>query len=71
MTKWDLQKSTWDYMFSSECCNVDLSKHGVIVTEPYFNFRPIRELMTEVFFEDYEVPHLLRTNGKKQRQNSL
>ncbi|CAH8583897.1 Actin- protein 6, variant 2 [Schistosoma haematobium] len=39
-----------------------LSDHNLIVTEPYFNFSSTKEAMNEIFFEDYQVAGLIRTN---------
>lgn len=62
IVNWDIQKTVWDYIFSKECCPVNLSQSSVIVTEPPFNFPSNQEAMTEIFFEEYEVPSLLRIN---------
>lgn len=61
---WDVQKNVWDYMFSKECCDLNLSELNVIVTEPYFNFPSIQEAMTEIFFEEFSCSSLLRINSK-------
>lgn len=34
----------------------------MLVTEPYFNFSSIKDTMNEIFFEDYQVAGLVRTN---------
>lgn len=58
ITKWDVQKPIWDYVFHSQ----PLEDHCVIMTQPMFNFRSIQECMDEIFFEEYEVQSLLRAN---------
>lgn len=62
LVNWDIQKTVWDYIFSKECCPVNLSQLSVVVTEPPFNFASIQEAMTEIFFEEYECHSLLRIN---------
>ncbi|XP_076243806.1 actin-related protein 6 [Calliopsis andreniformis] len=63
LVNWDVQKTVWDYVFSKECCPVNLSQLSVIVTEPLFNFPTVQEAMTEIFFEEYECQSLLRINA--------
>ncbi|KAK9297392.1 hypothetical protein QLX08_008838 [Tetragonisca angustula] len=63
LVNWDVQKTVWDYIFSKECCLVNLSQLSLIVTEPLFNFSTVQEAMTEIFFEEYECQSLLRING--------
>ena len=36
----------------------------MVVTEPIFNFTSVQEATSEIFFEEYEVDALLRTNGE-------
>ena len=62
LVNWDVQKTVWDYIFSKECCPVNLSQLSTIVTEPLFNFSTIQEAMSEIFFEEYECHSLLRIN---------
>lgn len=63
LVNWDVQKTVWDYIFSKECCLVNLSQLSLVVTEPLFNFSTVQEAMTEIFFEEYECQSLLRING--------
>lgn len=58
ITKWDVQKPVWDYLFQTE----PIADRNLIMTQPLFNFRVIQECMDEIFFEDYEVPSMLRIN---------
>lgn len=58
----DVQKTVWDYIFSKECTSTSVSDLPVIVTEPPFDFAPIQEAITEIFFEEYECHSLLRVN---------
>ncbi|XP_074109426.1 actin-related protein 6 [Cotesia typhae] len=62
LVNWDIQKTVWDYIFSKECCSVNLNQTSVIITEPLFNFAPIQEATTEIFFEEYECQSLLQIN---------
>uniref|UniRef100_T1INQ6 Actin-related protein 6 n=1 Tax=Strigamia maritima TaxID=126957 RepID=T1INQ6_STRMM len=59
----DVQKTIWDYIFGRDVFNCKMSELDVIVTEPYFNFLSIQEVMNEIFFEDYQVDSLLRINS--------
>lgn len=61
LVNWDTQKTVWDYMFGNECCPTSFSETPLIITEPIYNFPSIQEAMTEIFFEEYEVEHLLKT----------
>lgn len=63
LVNWDVQKTVWDYIFSKECCPVNLNQLSVVVTEPLFNFPTVQEAMTEIFFEEYECQSLLRINA--------
>ncbi|XP_023946062.1 actin-related protein 6 [Bicyclus anynana] len=63
LTNWDSQKTIWDFIFSKECCPVNLSETPLIVTEPIFNFSSVQEAMTEIFFEEYECQTILRVNA--------
>ncbi|XP_044735335.1 actin-related protein 6 [Chrysoperla carnea] len=63
LINWDTQKTVWDYIFSDECLSVNFNEVPVIITEPIFNFRSIQEGITEIFFEEYECPALLRCNA--------
>ncbi|CAK9815391.1 Actin-related protein 6 [Anthophora plagiata] len=63
LVNWDVQKTVWDYVFSKECCPVNLNQLSIVVTEPLFNFSTIQEAMTEIFFEEYECQSLLRINA--------
>uniref|UniRef100_A0A1B0CD89 Actin-related protein 6 n=2 Tax=Lutzomyia longipalpis TaxID=7200 RepID=A0A1B0CD89_LUTLO len=63
LVNWDIQKTVWDYMFSSECCNVNFTDNPLVVTEPLFNFHSIQEAMSEIFFEEYEFKRMFRTTA--------
>ncbi|XP_022207751.2 actin-related protein 6 isoform X2 [Nilaparvata lugens] len=63
LLNWEVQKTVWDYIFSKECCPVNFSETPLIVTEPYFNFNSIQEVMHEIFFEEYECQSLLKMNA--------
>lgn len=63
LVNWDVQKTVWDYVFSKECCPMNLNQLSIVVTEPLFNFSTVQEAMTEIFFEEYECQSLLRINA--------
>ncbi|CAH0387288.1 unnamed protein product [Bemisia tabaci] len=63
LVNWDVQKTVWDYILSNDCCPSNFSESPVIITEPYFNFNPIKEAMSEIFFEEYECQSFLRVNA--------
>lgn len=60
ITKWDVQKPVWDYVFSKNVCPIE--DNPVILTQPVFNFKSIQDCTDEIFFEEYEVPSLFRLN---------
>lgn len=60
ITKWDVQKPVWDYVFSKNVCPIN--DNPVIVTQPLFNFKSIQDCMDEIFFEEYEVTSMFRLN---------
>ncbi|KAJ8925243.1 hypothetical protein NQ315_001430 [Exocentrus adspersus] len=60
ITKWDVQKPVWDYVFSKNVCPIN--DNPVIVTQPLFNFKSIQDCMDEIFFEEYEVNSMFRLN---------
>lgn len=57
ITKWDVQKPIWDYVFQ----NAPIEDHPLIMTQPLFNFRSIQECIDEIFFEEYDVKSMFRT----------
>lgn len=62
LTNWDVQKTLWDHMFSADCTSTNFSE-PLIITEPQFNFAPVQEAITEIFFEEYECETLMRTTA--------
>lgn len=58
ITKWDVQKPIWDYVFQ----NYPIHDEPLIMTQPIYNFRTIQECVDEIFFEEYEVKSMLRIN---------
>ncbi|KAJ8974179.1 hypothetical protein NQ317_004856 [Molorchus minor] len=49
VTKWDVQKPVWDYVFGNKnVCPI--------------NDNPVIDCMDEIFFEEYEVPAMFRVN---------
>ncbi|XP_017772637.1 PREDICTED: actin-related protein 6 [Nicrophorus vespilloides] len=59
ISKFDVQKNVWDYTFNK----FPADDMPVIVTQPIFNFKHIQEYMDEIFFEEYDVKTLYRTNS--------
>ncbi|RDD41168.1 Actin-related protein 6 [Trichoplax sp. H2] len=53
---WDLERQIWDYIFSKENLNlnVEFQEHNIVITEPHFNFTPVRKSMAEVVFEEFQ-----------------
>ncbi|XP_054712753.1 actin-related protein 6-like [Uloborus diversus] len=62
LVNWDIEKTVWDHIFSSDMYNVDFKETCLIVTEPYFNFTSLQEMLTEILFEDYKFHSALRIN---------
>ncbi|RZC42603.1 actin-related protein 6 [Asbolus verrucosus] len=60
ITKWDVQKPIWDFVFSKSVCPVN--NYPLIMTQPLFNFKSIQDCIDEIFFEEYEVSSMLRIN---------
>lgn len=58
ITKWDVQKPIWDYVFQRSPLLVD---KPLIMTQPLMNFRSIQECMDEIFYEEYDVKSMFRT----------
>ncbi|KXJ82641.1 hypothetical protein RP20_CCG011650 [Aedes albopictus] len=63
LVNWDIQKTVWDYMFSSDCCPVNFSETPLLVTEPLFNFQSIQEAMLEILYEEYDCDAVCKTNS--------
>lgn len=60
ITKWDVQKPIWDYVFMKGACPI--SDQPIILTQPLFNFKSIQDCIDEIFFEEYEVNAMFRPN---------
>lgn len=61
LVNWDTQRQLWDYVFGSEMLKVRPQDHGLVFTEPPFNFPSIQDTLNEIFFEEYKFKSLLRT----------
>lgn len=59
VTRWDVQKPIWDYVFQRIPL---LAEKPIIMTQPILNFRSIQECIDEIFFEEYDVKSMFRTN---------
>lgn len=60
ITKWDVQKPIWDYVFMKGIS--PMNDHPVVLTQPLFNFKSIQDCIDEIFFEEYEVNSMFRLN---------
>ena len=60
VTKWDVQKPIWDFVFSKNVCPIN--NYPLIMTQPLFNFKSIQDCIDEIMFEEYEVSSMLRVN---------
>lgn len=60
LVNWDTQRQVWDYVFGSEVLKVRPQDHGLVFTEPVFNFSSIQDTLNEIFFEEYKFKSLLR-----------
>lgn len=59
---WDTEREIWDYLFIRKFKNLIPKETDLIITEPYFNFKPIQNNTDEVLFEEYGFKSILRTN---------
>lgn len=71
LINWDIQKTVWDYMFSSDCCKVNFTDTPLIITEPQFNFNSIQEAMLEIFFEEYDCDILMKATAADLASNKF
>ena len=55
ITNWDDMEKIWEYTFYKEL-RIDPTEHPVLLTEQLFNPRPIREKITQIMFETFNVP---------------
>ena len=51
----------WDYVFGSDVLKIRPQDHGLVFSEPLFNFPSIQDTLNEIFFEEYKFKSLLRT----------
>ncbi|XP_035793017.1 actin-related protein 6-like [Anopheles albimanus] len=63
LVNWDVQKTVWDYFFSSECYPVQFSETPLLITEPLFNFGSIQEAMLEILYEEYDCDAVCKTTA--------
>lgn len=59
---WDTEREVWEYLFTRKFKNLVPTETDLIITEPYFNFKPIQNNTDEVLFEEYGFKSILRTN---------
>jgi len=54
---WDAMEQIWNHTFH-ERLNINPSDHPILLAEPSFNTRQIREKVAEIMFEKYHTPAL-------------
>lgn len=59
---WDTEREIWDYLFTRKYKDLNPRETTIIITEPYFNFKPIQNNIDEVLFEEYQFNAIFRTN---------
>jgi len=58
-----MMEQLWEHAFINQL-RIEPSKHPLLIAEPSFNTRPLREKLTEIIFEKYQTPALfLSKNG--------
>lgn len=62
LSNYDVQRQIWDYIFKNKCKWQDDSERCLILTQPYFNFKPIQEYIIETFFDEYNIDRLFISN---------
>lgn len=62
ITNWDVEREIWEYLFTRKFKNLEPNETDIILTEPYFNFKPIQNNTDEVLFEEYGFRSVFRTN---------
>lgn len=58
LVNWDTQRQVWDHVFN-EVLAVTPAEHGLVFTEPLFNFASIQDSLEEIFFEEYKFASVL------------
>ena len=61
LVNWDTQRQVWDYVFGGDVLKIRPQDHGLVFSEPLFNFPSIQDTLNEIFFEEYKFKSLLRT----------
>lgn len=62
IVNWDTEREIWDYLFTRKFRDLVPKDTTIIITEPYFNFKPIQDNIDEILFEEYQFNAILRTN---------
>jgi actin-like protein 6A len=57
VSDWEMMEQLWDHAFLHQL-RIEPSKHPLLISEPSFNTRPLREKLTELIFEKYQTPAL-------------
>lgn len=68
LVNWEVQLQIWDYVFKNKMHLVPdgknrLSHIALIITEPVYNFTPIREYMLRYLFDEYGFGSILLTSA--------
>lgn len=56
----ELQRDIWGTIFDQKNLNVTPAESSIVVTEPQFNFSPLKEALDELIFEEYGFDSMYR-----------
>lgn len=59
---WDVEREIWEYVLCRKSAGISPKDTDLVITEPYFNFKPTQNNTDEIFFEEYGFNAILRTN---------
>ncbi len=54
---WDLMEQLWNHLFTTRL-RLNPADHPIMLAEPSFNTKALREKSTEIMFEKYKIPAL-------------
>lgn len=60
-SKWEDLKSIWHHIFYNEI-HITPDEHPIMMTEAPLNKKKHREKITEIMFEDFQVPYFYLAN---------
>ncbi|TPX68722.1 hypothetical protein SpCBS45565_g02883 [Spizellomyces sp. 'palustris'] len=61
LTNWEIQKTIWERLFSSDVLDVKASETNLLLTEPCFNLPNIQRNYDEIIFEEFGFAAYHRT----------